>query len=289
MSGDRRVDSESDRPGWRRVVTTLAGQIADLDSDLFSLIEAQSAEWDRRALLALHAAAADVCGPFAYLEIGSYRGGSLQALMRDPRCRHVMSIDLRPAGQTPDARPGAVEYQWNTTEHMLTLLRGLPHVQMGKLTTFEAGTDALRASDLPVKPDYCFIDGEHTDDAVLRDARFCARALNGTGVIAFHDCYVTSRAINTFVRENWHQISFALAFSAPARPARGGGVFALELEERGLLRHPAIDRAIGSRWHSIAWDAANRPRRTALPLLVTYATIPVIDSLIVRARAQRSR
>jgi hypothetical protein len=64
-------------------MSTLAERIAGLEPELFSFLEAQTNEWDRRALLALHAAAAEICGQFAYLEIGSYLGGSLQAVMRD--------------------------------------------------------------------------------------------------------------------------------------------------------------------------------------------------------------
>jgi hypothetical protein len=175
-------------------------------------------------------------------------------------------------------------YEKNTTAHMVDLLRELPGVEMNKLTTFEAGTDTLRTSDLPVKPDYCLIDGEHTDEAVLRDARFCAEALEGIGVIAFHDCYLTGPAISAFIRESWQEVSFALAFNAPSTPPAGGGVFALELGDRGLLKHPAIRRALGSRWHSLAWRAANRPSRTPVPLLLTCATMPAIDSFAFLAR-----
>jgi hypothetical protein len=185
----------------------------------------------------------------------------------------VISIDPRPAGRTRDVRPGGWAYEQNTTEHMLDLLRELPDVDMDKLETFDAGTDTLHISDLPIKPDYCFIDGEHTRDAVLRDAWFCADALGGRGVIAFHDSYLIGSAISAFIRPNRREISFALAFNTGATPAGGGGVFALELGDRGLLNHPAIGRALGSRWHDVAWKAANRPSRTALPLLVMCATI----------------
>src|SRR5690242_8325796 len=118
-------------------MSAVAEQINSFDSELFSFLEAQTLGEDRRALLALHAAAADTCGSFAYLEIGSYLGGSLQALMRDPRCRTVISIDPRRVA-TPDVRGCPSDYKDNTTEHMLELLRGLPAVDMDKLTTVEA-------------------------------------------------------------------------------------------------------------------------------------------------------
>ena len=261
----------------------IAEQVDALDPQLFSFLEAQTAEWDRRALLALHAAAAAASGAFAYLEIGSYLGGSIQALMRDSRCRSVMSIDPRTAA-TSDDRGSPWVYEDNTTDHMLELLRGIPGVNMEKLTTFDATTDALSASDLPARPNYCFIDGEHTHDAVIQDARFCAEVIEGTGVIAFHDYVIVGSAISTFVRENWRDITFALAFSGPSHPSYGGGVFALEMGHGGLLKHPAAERAIGSRWHSVVWRAANRPRRIVLPFLLAWAAMPAIDAFAVQAR-----
>ena len=265
-------------------MSTIAKQIDALDTGLFSSIEdAQTGVWDVRALLALHAAAADLCGPFSYLEIGSYLGGSLQAVVRDPRCRNVISIDPRPAS-TPDARGTPWLYKGNTTRHMLELLGEIRDADLEKLTTLEASTDTLSAADLPVRPDYCFIDGEHTHDAVLRDARFCAEAIGGAGVVAFHDYVLVGSAISTFLRANWREISYAIPFSAPNDPTGAGGLFALEIGGRGLLQHSAVQRAIGSQWHSVVLKVANRPRRSLLPFLMTWAMIPAIDSFVVQAR-----
>lgn len=255
-----------------------------LDTELFSQLEAQTGEWDRRALLALHAAAAATHGSFSYLEIGSYLGGSLQALMCDRRCRRVVSIDPRVAA-APDDRCGQWVYDDNTTEHMVELLRTLPGVEIEKLTTLEASTEALGVSDVaPPRPAYCFVDGEHTHDAVIRDARFCAEVLGGEGVIAFHDYVIIGPAIADFLKQNWREISFALAFNGPSHPSYGGGVFALELGGAGLLRSAPVTRAVGSRWHSAVWDTVNRPRRSALPLLAAWAAIPAIDAFVVQAR-----
>jgi hypothetical protein len=193
-----------------------------------------------------------------------------------------MSIDPR-TGAIADDRGEAATYENNSTEHMLELLRTLPDVDMDKLTTFETSVEHLDASRLPTRPDYCFIDGEHTHDAVIRDARFCLDALNGAGIIAFHDYVIVGSAISAFVRENWNDIAFALAFTGPNHPSSGGGVFALEIGGRGLLTDPTVARAVGSGWHSGVWRAVNRPR-TALPFLVAWATIPAIDSLVMQLR-----
>jgi hypothetical protein len=83
----------------------IEGRIADGDVTLFDHIAlTQSEPDDRKALLAIHDAVARR-GPFTYLEIGSYLGGSLQAVVADPRCKHIISIDPRPEAP-PDERGG---------------------------------------------------------------------------------------------------------------------------------------------------------------------------------------
>lgn len=264
-------------------MTEFLAQLRSLDPDLFSYVEAQTSPWDRRALLALQVAAGDLLGKFRYLEIGSYMGGSLQAVMRDPRCLSVTSIDTRP-DVAPDVRGDTWEYADNSTEHMLDGLRELPDVCMDKLVTFDSGTDSLRPEELPSRPDYCFIDGEHTVEAVLRDAEFCAEALDGNGVISFHDYSLVGPAISVFLRRHWSEISRAVAFTGSDEPSAGSGVLALELGDRGFLKHPAVKLAIGSCWHSIGWRIASLSRRHVEPFLLAWALIPALDSFVARAR-----
>ena len=168
---------------------------------------------------------------------------------------------------------------------MLSLLRTLPAADLGKLTTFEVGTDSLRPADLPEKPDLCFIDGEHTDEAALRDARFCAEAVEGAGVIAFHDCQLLSDGIRAFVREAWRDLSGGLMFAiGPVT-----GVFAVELGDRQMLRAPIVHRAVGSAWHSAAWKAASSVKASPRPTLLALAAIPMIDGAVAGVRAALRR
>ncbi|MEA2133199.1 MAG: hypothetical protein QOC68_1108, partial [Solirubrobacteraceae bacterium] len=176
----------------------LAARVAALDTTLLASIESETTEPDRRSLLALHAAVAER-GPFRYLEIGSHLGGSLQALVADARCTEIVSIDTRPASQ-PDDRGQTFHYDDNSTERMLGLLAGVPGADLSKVRTFEVGTDRLAPSELPGAPALCLIDGEHTKEAALTDARFCLEALGDTGIIAFHDSNVVQPAIDDFVR-----------------------------------------------------------------------------------------
>jgi len=259
-------------------MTEIADRINALDGELFAQIDPPTA-WDRRSLLALHAAVAKHQSSFGYLEIGSFLGGSLQVLVRDPRCACAISIDPR-TGVTPDDERGTCSYDDNTTERMVSALAGLPGAAMEKLVTFEASTDALSIASLPQPLDFCFIDGEHTNEAALRDARFCAEALAGRGVIAFHDYQIVGGAIRAFLRETWPDVSLAIAFT--------GRVFAIELGDAGVLTSPVIERAIASRWHSVAWRLMSRPR-SATPLLAAWSAMPRVDGAVFAIRQRLSR
>jgi hypothetical protein len=211
----------------------LAGRVAALDISLFEAIDSQTTDNDRRSLLALHTATAER-GPFRYLEIGSHLGGSLQVLVADERCVEIVSIDTRPASVRDD-RGDAVLYEGNSTERMLRLLRAVPGADVDKITTFEVGTDELRPADVPFTPALCLIDGEHTHEAALRDARFCLEVLGDTpGVIAFHDSNVLQEAIDAFVRSLGHRPH--AAFQLP------DSVAVVQVGADDLPRVPVIDR-----------------------------------------------
>jgi hypothetical protein len=222
-----------------------ADRVAALDIHLFAHIKSQTSDSDRRSLLAVHDAIAARAGTFSYLEIGSYMGGTLQVVIADPRCTRVVSIDPRPQWP-PDDRPGATrwEYPDNSTERMRELLQGVPGADLAKLETIEASTESIDAGQF-ARPDFCFIDGEHTYAAALRDARFCRTVMQGTGIIAFHDLSIIERAILDFLRET-------------PRPHRGyellgGEVFIVELGGvPTMLRDPGVR------------SQQNRPRRDSL-------------------------
>jgi hypothetical protein len=82
---------------------------------------------------------------------------------------------------------------------MLSLLAEIPGADLRKIRTIEAGTQAIDPASIGIEPALCFIDGEHTDLAVIRDAVFCA-AVAPSSMIAFHDRGVVGRAINAFLQ-----------------------------------------------------------------------------------------
>ncbi len=221
-------------------------RVAALDTRLFDLVPSSTTDDDRRSLLALHDCVA-TRGELSYLEIGSHLGGSLQPALLDPRCTHVVSIDPRPQMQ-PDDRPNFDEaaYSGNSTARMLENLRAVPGANLSKLETVEESTENL-APDAFAPPDFCFIDGEHTNRAALCDARFCRAVMRGTGVIAFHDSYAVERAILTFLRES-------------PRPHRAyslrSSVFVVEL---GGVRSLLDDARVRAQlYRPRRWVAANR-------------------------------
>jgi Methyltransferase domain len=177
---------------------SFADRIAALDPTLFDAIEAQTTIGDRRSLLALHQACVEAHGCFSYVEIGSYLGGSLQALIQDERCERIVSIDSRSPASLDQAR-GEWAYPDNTTARMRALLAALPQAELDKLVTIDASTETLAADMLAVRPAFCFIDGEHTDDAVIRDARFCQSLLAGEGWLAFHDVGIVFAGLSRFL------------------------------------------------------------------------------------------
>jgi hypothetical protein len=213
---------------------TLAGRVRELDTSLFWPIESETTEPDRQSLLALHAAIAER-GPFHYLEIGSHLGGSLQAMVADARCHTIVSIDTRPPSQ-PDDRGGMYHYAQNSTQRMLDWLGSVHGADLTKLSTFERGTDQLSVAELPARPSFCFIDGEHTREAALRDARFCLEATTADAVIAFHDSDIVVPGIEDFLAGLGARAHHA--FPMP------DSVFVVELGRARMWDSPYVQRAL---------------------------------------------
>ena len=211
------------------MTTLMEARIQALDVALLNHIESQTSMGDKRSLLALHGACRDVFGSFAYLEIGSHLGGSLQSFIADPRCDAIVSIDPRPV-VVPDERwEAGCEYPDNSTERMLRLLKRVPDADLAKLGTIESTTDQIDTAEISAAPRLCFIDGEHTVPATLRDADFCRSVLRSPGVIAFHDSSIVAPAIGRFLRRSG-------GFGYSLRD----NVFAVEFGGRKIFNHPLI-------------------------------------------------
>ena len=164
--------------------------IAALDLQLFASIDSECTESDKQSLLALQNAVRGLRPGYKYLEIGSYLGGSIQPHLLDDKCARIYSIDKRPM-QQPDARGFDHTYLNNSTARMVGKLHALAPQNINKLTTIDGDSTAIEPLRIADEIDLCFIDGEHTDRAVLSDFQFCLKVLARDGCIVFHDAQIT--------------------------------------------------------------------------------------------------
>jgi hypothetical protein len=205
--------------------------LAALDLGLFNQIESQSTDADKRSFLAVQSAVRDLRPTYSYLEIGSYLGGSIQPYLRDPSCTHIFSIDKRPEKQ-PDARGVDYRYLNNSTARMLENLKAVGPTD--KITTIDGSTYEIDPKAVSEPIDLCFIDGEHTDAAVLSDFKFCLGVLNETGAIMFHDASTTYNGIERCID---HLGEKSLDFKAYSLP---NIVFVIEIGDFPLHKSKPI-------------------------------------------------
>jgi Methyltransferase domain len=167
----------------------IAQRISALDTSLFESISSESSDNDKRSLLACQNAMRNLRSGYGYLEIGSYLGGSIQPHLLDPLCARIVSIDKRPE-EMPDNRGLTYKYPQNTTARMVDLLHEVEPDQLDKLVCVDGDTRDLDAAQIEHPVHLCFIDGEHTDEAVLADFRFVREAIDDGGAIVLHDAQI---------------------------------------------------------------------------------------------------
>jgi hypothetical protein len=250
------------------------GRIASLDPGLFDLVESQSNEKDRRSWLALQRAVREAKAPFVYLEIGSYLGGSLQQYLRDPKCSRIYSIDNR----TRDQR-----HADNSERTMLENLRAVAPRQLPKLICFDSDARDLRPGSVLDVPDVCFIDGEHTNEAVLSDFAFCLGVCASDAVIYFHDAGCTRAGIAECLRRLRRSNQPFVAHKLP------GNTFVVALADSPVGSDPRVGRMAvavnGERW-LLTSPVAKRARRW-VPAALRPACARARDLLWGAARRSR--
>lgn len=173
--------------------------IGGMDVSVFDAVPTQLSGADRRSVLAVQQIIAERHPGYAYLEIGSYLGGSLQPHLQDARCAAVYSIDARPPSQ-PDERGMSFDYPDNTTARMIESLTPAYADALAKLSTFDLDASALPSDAILSPPRLCLIDGEHTDRAVVSDFSFCLNLLERPGVILFDDAHIVYRGISACLK-----------------------------------------------------------------------------------------
>jgi hypothetical protein len=160
---------------------------------LFNAILSETNSEEKRALLLLQRCVRK-SGKYVYLEIGSHLGGTIQPHYVDPECKLIYSVDKRPLVQ-PDGRGWDYKYSENSTTRMLeNLHKAFPSITK-QLVTFDVDASNVNPSLIKEKPVLCFIDGQHTDKAVISDFEFCLAVCQPNAIIAFHDAWIVVRGI----------------------------------------------------------------------------------------------
>ncbi len=67
------------------------------------------------------------------------------------------------------------------------------------MSTYEADTSTLLPGELRPSPHLCFIDGEHTDECVVRDFAFCRAAMPAGGLVLCHDTPIVYRGLSAII------------------------------------------------------------------------------------------
>jgi hypothetical protein len=178
--------------------TTFGERIEGLDITLFSQILSQTTDADRRSLLAVQICIRECVNSYVYLEIGSHLGGSIQPHLLDSKCEKIFSIDKRPSIQ-PDERGPAYGYPGNSTKRMLSLLTAIDSEKVVKIECIDGDTKSISPLRISVAPDLCFIDGEHTPEAVMTDFDFCRRVCAENATILFHDRRIVFRGLRSVI------------------------------------------------------------------------------------------
>ncbi len=206
--------------------------ISNLDLKIFEKIKTQLTDNDKQTLLGCQFAVRNLLPNYNYLEIGSYLGGSIQPHLLDEKCARVYSIDKRPLRQ-PDERGVDYIYLNNSTARMLELLSEIALTD--KIKTIDGDTRReVKPSQIEEKIQMCFIDGEHTDEAVLSDFKFCLEVLDENGAILFHDSAINYNAIANcvqYLKDN------GIEFRANSLP---DAVFVVEIGDFPLHKSPPI-------------------------------------------------
>ncbi|MEO6589927.1 MAG: class I SAM-dependent methyltransferase [Pyrinomonadaceae bacterium] len=216
-------------------------KLETLDISLFEKIHSQTSNDDKRSILACQKAVRELIGSYKFLEIGSYRGGSLQPFVSDEKCEKIISIDKRPK-VSPDERGIDVVYLDNTTEKMLENLRGVFPEGISKIRTIDGDVSDIDPEQVSEKPELCFIDGEHTDEATYRDFQFCHKVMANEGAVLFHDTMIIYNAVSRiieYLKEN--KIKFR-AYNLPSV------MFVIEIGDFPLYKSKAINEMLSNNY-----------------------------------------
>ena len=160
---------------------------------------------DRIALESIRAWLACKELKYNYLELGSYLGGTLLPHIVSKDCGSVMSVDRRVSSQPDERRAVGYSYEGVTTDDLKAELGR--HVKdtdsLNKLETYDGVIGDLNPSEIrkkwPVGFHLCFIDAEHTNEAVFSDFLHTLQLAAPNSVIMLHDSWMMSAGIQNII------------------------------------------------------------------------------------------
>ncbi len=168
----------------------------------FFPVPTQTTDEDKTFLLAALGLMRRENPTFSFLEIGSYRGGSLAPFLMDSSCDRIVSIDERGRALS-DERGKKIDYTGFTQQAMVEALhaRGVP---TDKLIMFDGSIERYDGSG-GASFDLAFIDGEHTDAACFRDFLWTLPLMRPDSIVMFHDrtfIHNALRLIDIYLRKD---------------------------------------------------------------------------------------
>jgi len=172
-----------------------------IDISIFDKIPSQTSVEDKESILFAMQLIKKIKSNYIYLEIGSHLGGSMQPFLADNHCQKIYSIDKRPESQ-PDERGRSYDYINNSSANMTENIRNFFGAEvLNKITIFDSDASNVPKDMITPKPDICFIDGEHTNRAVISDFNFCKKVSEESCIMLFHDAQYVFRAINKIKKQ----------------------------------------------------------------------------------------
>lgn len=122
---------------------------------------------------------------------------------------------------------------------------------LAKITTIDGDSKTIGSSEIKDKVQLCFIDGEHTDEAVVADFNFCLQVLDTNGAIVFHDAQITYSGIADCIA---HLEANNIKFNAYALP---NVVFVIEIGDLPLHQNAEIAERLRNNHQSFLFALQN--------------------------------
>ena len=150
-------------------------------------IESQTSHYDKKVIINIISIFQK---KFCYLEIGSYRGGTLVPFLMSKHCKLIYSIDKRNQ-KIDDERNKLLSYETISEINMINELKK-HNLNLSKLKTFNGDIKDFKTNK---KFELVFIDGIHTDTNTFSDFLHTLEILKRDCIVLFHDTSIIFKSL----------------------------------------------------------------------------------------------